>query len=147
MRYFTVRDPIGPVGLMSAWNFPEELSYLKLIAALVTGGTAVIKPSPDTPLSTTAIGMLAKRAGYADSVVNIVTAIEKTTPEVGRKICEDPRLKMISFTGSTKVSSSRHVKAKAYLAATCLNAQKGNLRARRQRRMGCIRLRRSRGMC
>lgn len=105
MRYLTVREPIGPVGLMCAWNFPLELAYRKMISALATGCTAVLKPSPETPFSTAALGLLVKRAGYADGVVNIVTASERTTPEVGKAMCEDSRLKKISFTGSTGVSN------------------------------------------
>lgn len=64
----------------------------------------MLKPSPETPLGAALIGELAKRAGFADGVVNVVLSSNDTTPAVGKTLCEDPRVKKISFTGSTRVS-------------------------------------------
>lgn len=63
----------------------------------------VIKPSPETPVTTLALAILAQRAGVPTGVINVVTASNKTTPEVGKKLCEDKRIKKLSFTGSTGV--------------------------------------------
>lgn len=63
----------------------------------------VVKPSPETPTSTLALAILCKRAGIPSGVVNVVTASNETTPAVGKKLCEDKRIKKISFTGSTPV--------------------------------------------
>jgi acyl-CoA reductase-like NAD-dependent aldehyde dehydrogenase len=63
----------------------------------------VIKPSPETPTTTLALGILAQRAGIPKGVINVVTASNETTPAVGKKLCEDKRIKKISFTGSTAV--------------------------------------------
>jgi succinate-semialdehyde dehydrogenase/glutarate-semialdehyde dehydrogenase len=75
----------------------------KIASALAAGCTIVIKPSPETPISTAALGVLCTRAGFPDGVVNVVTASHETTPVIGKAMCEDPRLKKISFTGSTPV--------------------------------------------
>lgn len=79
------------------------IALRKMTTALAAGCTMVIKPSPETPLSTVALAQLCKRAGFADGVVNVVTASNETTPAVGKKLCEDKRIKKISFTGSTAV--------------------------------------------
>lgn len=103
MRFFTTRQPIGPVALLCPWNFPLVIALRKITSALAAGCTVVIKPSPETPLSTVALAILCQRAGFADGVVNVVLASLETTPAVGKKLCEDSRIKKISFTGSTPV--------------------------------------------
>ena len=86
-----------------SWNFPFAVAVRKMGAALAAGCTIVIKPSPETPVTTVALAQLAKKAGFPKGVINVVTASTETTPEVGRKLCEDPRIKKISFTGSTPI--------------------------------------------
>ncbi|WOO82712.1 Succinate-semialdehyde dehydrogenase [NADP(+)] [Vanrija pseudolonga] len=103
LRFFTIKQPIGPVGLLCPWNFPIAIALRKIATALAAGCTVVIKPSPETPTTTLALALLAQRAGFPKGVVNVVTASSETTPEVGQKFCEDKRLKKISFTGSTNV--------------------------------------------
>jgi succinate-semialdehyde dehydrogenase len=90
--------------LTSRWNFPFAIALRKIAAAFAAGCTVVIKPSPETPVSTGALAVLVQRAGFAPGVMNIVTASTETTPTVGKSICEDPRIKKVSFTGSTAVS-------------------------------------------
>lgn len=63
----------------------------------------VVKPSPETPTTTLALAVLCQRAGIPKGVVNVVTASNETTPAVGKKLCEDKRIKKLSFTGSTAV--------------------------------------------
>jgi succinate-semialdehyde dehydrogenase len=71
--------------------------------ALAAGCTVVIKPSPETPTTALALAVLAQRAGIPQGVVNVVPASTETTPAVGKKLCEDKRIKKVSFTGSTAV--------------------------------------------
>ena len=92
--------------LISRWNFPFAIALRKIASALAAGCTIVIKPSPETPVSTGALAVLVQRAGFAPGVMNVVTASTETTPAVGKAICEDPRIKKVSFTGSTAVSVS-----------------------------------------
>ncbi|BEI80927.1 hypothetical protein CcaverHIS002_0200870 [Cutaneotrichosporon cavernicola] len=103
MRFFTQKVPIGPVALLCPWNFPLVIVLRKMATALAAGCTMVIKPSPETPTTTLALALLAQKAGVPKGVVNVVTASNETTPEVGKKLCEDKRIKKVSFTGSTAI--------------------------------------------
>ena len=89
--------------LTTRWNFPLAVAVRKMGAALAAGCTVVIKPSPETPITTIALAQLAQRAGYSEGVINVVPASVATTPAVGKKLCEDRRIKKLSFTGSTAV--------------------------------------------
>ncbi|MCO5581039.1 hypothetical protein L7F22_034914 [Adiantum nelumboides] len=101
--FLTIKQPIGPVALLLPWNFPIVLCVRKVVSALAAGCTCVIKPSPETVLCTLAVVRLLERAGFAGGIVNCVIASNDTTPEVGKKLCEDARIKKVSFTGSTSV--------------------------------------------
>ena len=95
-----VREPIGVVGAITPWNFPFMLNLSKLAPALAAGNTIVLKPAPDTPWSATAIGKIAaEETDLPPGVLNIVTSGDKA--EVGEVLTGDPRVDMISFTGST----------------------------------------------
>ena len=97
-----VREPIGVVGAITPWNFPFMLNLSKVIPALAAGNTVVLKPAPDTPWSATHIGKLV--AEYTDipaGVFNIVTSGDAAN--VGEMLTADPRVDMISFTGSTVI--------------------------------------------
>ncbi|MEO6468420.1 MAG: aldehyde dehydrogenase family protein, partial [Acidimicrobiia bacterium] len=97
-----VREPIGVVGVITPWNFPFMLNLSKVIPALAAGNTVVLKPAPDTPWSATHIGKLV--AEYTDipaGVFNIVTSGDAAN--VGEMLTADPRVDMISFTGSTVI--------------------------------------------
>jgi aldehyde dehydrogenase (NAD+) len=95
-----LREPIGVVGAITPWNFPFMLNLSKLGPALAAGNTVVLKPAPDTPWSATAIGRLVvEETDIPPGVVNIVTAGDKA--EVGEVLTGDPRVDMISFTGSS----------------------------------------------
>jgi aldehyde dehydrogenase (NAD+) len=99
----TVRkEPIGVAGLVTPWNFPFMLNLSKLVPALMAGNTAVLKAAPDTPWSATWIGKLvAEETDLPAGVLNIVTASDPA--EVGEVLTGDPRVDMVSFTGSTAV--------------------------------------------
>ena len=96
---YTLREPVGVVGLIIPWNFPLLLVSWKLGPALACGNTAVIKPAEQTPLTALRFGELAVEAGVPAGVVNIVTG----GPETGKAIVRHPAIDKIAFTGSTAV--------------------------------------------
>src|SRR5947209_920116 len=96
---YTLREPVGVVGLIIPWNFPLLLASWKLGPALACGNTIVLKPAEQTPLTTLRFGELAIEAGVPAGVLNIVTG----GPEVGRAIVRHPGIDKIAFTGSTAV--------------------------------------------
>jgi aminomuconate-semialdehyde/2-hydroxymuconate-6-semialdehyde dehydrogenase len=97
---YTLRLPLGVVGTISPWNLPLYLFTWKFAPALAAGNTVVAKPSEVTPLTATMLGELAAGIGFPKGVLNIVHGLG---PEVGEAIVGDPRVKAISFTGSTAV--------------------------------------------
>jgi aspartate-semialdehyde dehydrogenase len=94
------REALGVVGVVTPWNFPSAMLTRKAAAALAAGCTIVAHPSSETPLSALALAELGERAGVPAGVFNIVTGGAATI--VGR-LCEDPRVRAMSFTGSTEV--------------------------------------------
>src|SRR5882672_10141636 len=94
-----VRQPVGPCGLITPWNFPMAIPSWKLIPALVCGNTVVIKPAEDTPLSTYNLVQACEDAGIPPGVVNLVTGYGENA---GAAITNHPGLRLISFTGSTE---------------------------------------------
>ncbi|MGV9973972.1 aldehyde dehydrogenase [Nocardia beijingensis] len=93
------REPIGVVGAITPWNFPHQINFAKLGPALAAGNTVVLKPAPDTPWCAAAVGaIIAEETDIPAGVVNIVTSADHT---LGARITADPRVDMISFTGST----------------------------------------------
>jgi aldehyde dehydrogenase (NAD+) len=101
-RRRVVKEPIGVAGLVTPWNFPFMLNLAKLVPALMAGNTAVLKAAPDTPWCATWIGKLAaEETDLPAGVLNIVTASHPA--EVGETLTGDPRIDVISFTGSTAV--------------------------------------------
>ncbi|MFD1981570.1 NAD-dependent succinate-semialdehyde dehydrogenase [Mesorhizobium newzealandense] len=94
------REPLGVVGVVTPWNFPSAMLTRKAAAALAAGCTIVAHPSSETPLSALALAELGERAGLPAGVFNIVTG--KASIIVGR-MCEDPRVRAMSFTGSTEI--------------------------------------------
>src|SRR3989440_6649394 len=94
-----VRQPVGPCGLITPWNFPMAIPSWKLIPALVCGNTVVLKPAEDTPLSTYNLVQACEEAGIPPGVVNLVTGYGENA---GAAITSHPALRLISFTGSTE---------------------------------------------
>ena len=95
----TVRQPHGIVAAITPWNFPLAIPCWKLMPALVTGNTVVFKPSPYSPLSAHNLMSLLEEAGLPAGVVNLVFGND----EAGAALVEDPRVAMVSFTGSAEV--------------------------------------------
>jgi aldehyde dehydrogenase (NAD+) len=97
----SVRQPLGVCGLITPWNFPMAIPSWKMIPALIVGNTVVIKPAPDTPLSTYNLVQCLVDAGLPDGVVNIVAG--GAAP--GEALVKHPDVKVVSFTGSTKTGA------------------------------------------
>lgn len=104
----TLREPLGVVGLITPWNFPVNIPAWKLGSALVCGNTVVLKPAQVTPLVANALVHALHDAGVPPGVVNLVHGSGAT---VGRALVEDPRVRGISFTGSTAVGLDINVRA------------------------------------
>src|ERR1700731_2962398 len=96
---YTLREPVGVVGLIVPWNFPLLLASWKVGPALACGNTIVWKPASQTSLTTLRIGKLAIEAGVPAGAINIVTG----PGEVGRTMVKHPGIDKIAFTGSTAV--------------------------------------------
>ncbi|MGO9319567.1 MAG: aldehyde dehydrogenase family protein [Solirubrobacteraceae bacterium] len=100
---FTVREPVGVVGLITPWNFPLTIAAWKLAPALAAGNTVVLKPAELTPLTALRFAELAREAGLPDGVVNVVVGPGRTC---GQRLVEHPDVAKIAFTGSTEVGRS-----------------------------------------
>jgi alpha-ketoglutaric semialdehyde dehydrogenase len=94
----SVRMPVGIAGLITPWNFPMAIPSWKMMPALVLGNTVVIKPAPDTPLSTVNLIKALEEAGLPPGVVNMVTG---GGPEAGAPLMTHRDVGVVSFTGST----------------------------------------------
>jgi acyl-CoA reductase-like NAD-dependent aldehyde dehydrogenase len=95
-----VRNPIGVCGMITPWNFPMAIPSWKLLPAIVSGNTCIIKPAQDTPLSTFNLVQALTDAGVPRGVINIVTGFG---PDAGAPLTEHPAIRAISFTGSSAV--------------------------------------------
>ena len=93
------REPVGVVGAITPWNYPNQLNLAKIVPAIAAGNTIVLKPAPDTPWTGLVLGrILAEETDLPPGVVNIVTSSDHL---LGQQLGEDPRVDMITFTGST----------------------------------------------
>lgn len=99
---YTLRRPIGTVGCISPWNLPLYLFTWKLAPALAAGNCVIGKPSEVTPYTAWLLGEVAQEAGLPAGVLNIVHGLG---PEVGAAIVSHPKIKAISFTGSTRAGA------------------------------------------
>lgn len=98
-RRAVVREAVGVVGAITPWNFPHQINLAKIGPALAAGNTVVLKPAPDTPWCAAILGeLIAEHTDIPPGVVNIVTSDDHA---VGAMLASDPRVDMVSFTGST----------------------------------------------
>ena len=96
------KEAVGVVGAITPWNYPAQVNLAKLFPALAAGNTVVLKPAPETPWNATFIGrMVAEQTDIPAGVVNVVTSADRA--RVGQMLVADPRVDVISFTGSTAV--------------------------------------------
>ena len=100
-RLLVLREPIGVVAAITPWNFPMAMITRKCAPAIAAGCTVVIKPAEATPLTALALARLAREAGIPAGVINVVTAASPAA--VGEVLTTDPRVRKVSFTGSTPV--------------------------------------------
>jgi len=104
------REPVGVAALVTPWNFPCAMITRKAAAALAAGCTVLVHPSEQTPFSALALAELAERAGFPPGVINTVTG---HAPEVVEPWLTDPRVRALSFTGSTEVGRMLYARAGA----------------------------------
>ncbi len=100
-RLATLKQPVGVVAAITPWNFPCAMVTRKAGPALAAGCTLVLKPDPETPLSALALAELARRAGLPAGVFNVVPG--RDAAAIGARLTGDPRVRKLSFTGSTAV--------------------------------------------
>ncbi len=98
-RRTIAREAIGVVGAITPWNFPNQINLAKLGPALAAGNTLVLKPAPDTPWSAAVLGELIRE--HTDIPAGVVNIITSSDHGVGALLSKDPRVDMVSFTGST----------------------------------------------
>jgi succinate-semialdehyde dehydrogenase/glutarate-semialdehyde dehydrogenase len=100
-RIMVIKQPIGVAASITPWNFPNAMITRKAGPALAAGCAFVGRPAKETPLSATAMGVLAERAGIPAGVFNIVTS--SSASEIGKEFCENSAVRKLTFTGSTEV--------------------------------------------
>ena len=100
-RLLTMKQPVGPCLMITPWNFPLAMGTRKIGPAVAAGCTMVMKPAALTPLSMLALADILAEAGLPDGVLNVVTT--ESTGEVMEPLIRDPRLRKLTFTGSTPV--------------------------------------------
>jgi len=99
-RIVIMKQPIGVSAMITPWNFPNAMIARKAGPALAAGCTVVIKPAEQTPFSALAMVELGERAGIPKGVLNIITGDAAT---IGKELCANPKVRKLSFTGSTEV--------------------------------------------
>jgi succinate-semialdehyde dehydrogenase / glutarate-semialdehyde dehydrogenase len=100
-RLITMKQPVGPCYAITPWNFPAAMGTRKIGPAIAAGCTMVIKPAQQTPLSMLALAAMFEEAGLPPGVLNVITS--RSSSEVSKPIISDPRLRKLTFTGSTEV--------------------------------------------
>ena len=101
-RIIVQKEPIGVFAAITPWNFPSAMITRKAGPGWAAGCTGVIRPASQTPFSALAIAVLAERAGMPAGVCNVITGPSSVT---GQELCENPKVRKLSFTGSTRVGS------------------------------------------
>ena len=100
-RITVIKQPIGVVGSITPWNFPNAMITRKCGPALAAGCGFVARPAAETPLSALAMAVLAERAGLPAGIFSVVTSTKSSA--IGKEFCENPAVRKLTFTGSTEV--------------------------------------------
>jgi succinate-semialdehyde dehydrogenase/glutarate-semialdehyde dehydrogenase len=100
-RLTVIRQPVGVVGSITPWNFPNAMIARKAGPALAVGCGFVARPAAETPLSALAMAVLGERAGLPKGILSVVTSSRSS--DVGKEFCENPKVRKLTFTGSTEV--------------------------------------------
>jgi succinate-semialdehyde dehydrogenase/glutarate-semialdehyde dehydrogenase len=112
-RLLTMRQPVGPCLLITPWNFPTAMGTRKIGPAIAAGCTMVVKPAQLTPLSMLMLADVLREAGLPDGVLNVVPTAK--AGDVTGPLFDDPRLRKVSFTGSTPVGKKLMEQASRHL--------------------------------
>ena len=102
-RLMTMKQAVGPTLMITPWNFPLAMGTRKIGPAIAAGCTMVVKPASQTPLTMLALAELLRECGLPDGVLNVVMTTHETTGAVMEPLIRDPRLRKLTFTGSTAV--------------------------------------------
>ena len=100
-RITVLKQPIGVAASITPWNFPNGMLARKVAPALAAGCGFVARPAAETPLSAIALAVMAERAGVPAGVFSVITS--KRSSEIGKEFCENPKIRKLTFTGSTEV--------------------------------------------
>ncbi|RYZ53397.1 MAG: aldehyde dehydrogenase family protein, partial [Chitinophagaceae bacterium] len=103
-RLVVIKQSVGVAAAITPWNFPLAMITRKVGPALAAGCPVVIKPPSETPLTALALAALAEKAGFPPGVYNTVTSSQSS--EIGKELCENPKVRKLSFTGSTPVGKT-----------------------------------------
>ncbi|MBP6563179.1 MAG: NAD-dependent succinate-semialdehyde dehydrogenase [Neisseriaceae bacterium] len=117
-RFLVQYQAVGVVGAITPWNYPISMITRKLAPALAAGCTVVLKPAESTPLCAVAMMKIFAAAGFPDGVINLLTVSDPTA--VGEAFCQDPRVRKLTFTGSTAVGKKLNALAGAHLKRVSL---------------------------
>ncbi|MCP3911840.1 MAG: aldehyde dehydrogenase family protein, partial [Actinomycetia bacterium] len=112
-RFLTVRQPVGVVAMVTPWNYPISMLTRKMAPALAAGCTMVLKPAEATPLCAKAVFEILVEAGVPAGVINMVTAADPVP--IGDVFTSNPKVRKLTFTGSTAVGRTLAAKAAASL--------------------------------
>lgn len=112
-----VRDPLGVVAAITPWNFPIAIPSWKMFPALVCGNTVVWKPASDTPVLAERMVQIYEEAGFPPGVVNLVTG---PGGSVGEALIAQPKVRLVTFTGSTDMGREVSIKAAQHLKRVSL---------------------------
>ena len=116
-RIVCIKQPVGVVGAITPWNFPNAMIARKVAPALAAGCTIVIKPASETPLSAFAMAVLAERAGVPAGVINVLAG---GSSEIGSELTSNPLVRKITFTGSTPVGKMLEAACAATMKKTSM---------------------------
>lgn len=100
-RIVVLKQPVGVVGAITPWNFPNAMIARKAAPALAAGCAFVVKPAEKTPLSALALAVLAARAGLPDGILSVLPGTDAAG--IGLELCTNPKVRKLTFTGSTEV--------------------------------------------
>lgn len=110
-RFLVQQSPVGVVGAITPWNYPISMITRKLAPALAAGCTVILKPAESTPLCAKAMMEIFVEAGFPPGVVNLITV--QNPAQVGTAFCADPRIRKLTFTGSSPVGRELNALAAA----------------------------------
>ncbi|SFM61852.1 aldehyde dehydrogenase family protein [Thermodesulforhabdus norvegica] len=115
--FIVIREPVGICGIITPYNYPLSTLAVKVGPALMAGCTAIVKPDEHTPLSSLMAAKLALDAGIPPGVINVLCGPGE---EAGRLLVRHPSVRLISFTGSTKVGKEIYAECSAYIKRVIL---------------------------